>query len=455
MDPVDRPSSDDETAEGTDEATDGDEGADAPAEDGDEVSEDTGEDTVEDTGENTGEETAEDTGGVDGSAEDIAEDTGEVNGLREERKEEPDDIDTQESNDGREDPDTDHGGVSSGNAHGQSDGSHTDDTEIESETPVADRTRDDDSECRDGSDPVGDPDPAENRGLFSRFRNDMEGPLMWLREMLTSALIVLLIGLVLFGVSGVWPPMVAVESGSMEPNLEVGDLVFVTEPGRFAPDAADNDIGVVTYDAGQSAGYQSFGTYGSVIIFQPPDRVGSPIIHRPMFHVEEGEDWYDRADEEYHQADSCSELRNCPAPHDGYITLGDNNARYDQATGLAEPVKAEWVTGVARLRVPYLGYIRLIATGQAEIGDLVPGHVGVGSASADEMQREDRAVEDTPMESPLITESSMESPLITESPIKNRSSEGSFVGDDGQSGPIAAMETTGGAGMDGPTAVAS
>ena len=352
-------------------------------------------------------------------------------------------------------------------------------TGVEESSGFADESYDDDIGAGDSADPAGISTeradlngdegylrdrPGESssqngadgeKSLVHRFRHDNDGALMWLREMLSSVAIVLVLGLILFGVSGVWPPMVAVESGSMEPNLEVGDLVFVTEPGRFAPDAADNDIGVVTYDAGQSAGYQSFGTYGSVIIFQPPDRVGSPIIHRPMFHVEEGEDWYDRADEEYHQADSCSELRNSPAPHDGYITLGDNNARYDQATGLAEPVKAEWVTGVARLRVPYLGYIRLIATGQAEIGDLVPGHVGVGSASADEMQREDRAVEDTPMESPLITESSMESPLITESPIKNRSSEGSFVGDDGQSGPIAAMETTGGAGMDGPTAVAS
>ncbi|SNR58244.1 S26 family signal peptidase [Halorubrum vacuolatum] len=222
--------------------------------------------------------------------------------------------------------------------------------------------------------------PVERRRLWERFRHDAEGPLMWFREMLSSALIVLLIGLVLFGLSGVWPPMVAVESGSMEPNLEIGDLVFVTEPGRFAPDAADNDVGVVTYEVGQEADYRSLGSYGSVVIFQPPDRVGSPIIHRAMFHVEEDEDWYDRADEEFHQADNCSELRNCPAPHDGYITLGDNNARYDQVTGLTEPVKAEWVTGVARVRAPYLGYIRLIATGQVAIGDLLPGSLVIDPA---------------------------------------------------------------------------
>lgn len=211
----------------------------------------------------------------------------------------------------------------------------------------------------------------EGNSLYYRFRHDNDGALMWLREMLSSIAIVLVLGLILFAVSGVWPPMVAVESGSMEPNMGVGDLVLVTEPGRFAPDAATNDIGVVTHEEGMATEYQTFGSYGSVVIFQPPGRIGSPIIHRAMFHVEEGEDWHNRADEQYHNAADCSELEHCPAPHDGFITLGDNNGEYDQANGLAAPVKAEWVTGVARLRVPYLGYIRLIATGQEEIGDLL------------------------------------------------------------------------------------
>ena len=166
---------------------------------------------------------------------------------------------------------------------------------------------------------VDDGDP----GLFYRFRHDMEGPLMWLREMLSSVAIVLLIGAILFAVSGVWPPMVAVESPSMEPNMNTGDLVFVTEPGRLAPDVSDNEIGVVTHEAGEESGYRTFGDYGSVVIYQPPGRQASPIIHRAMFHVEEGENWYDRADDRYHNADGCAELRNCPAPHAGFVTLGD------------------------------------------------------------------------------------------------------------------------------------
>ena len=222
---------------------------------------------------------------------------------------------------------------------------------------------------------------GSDEGIVYRFRHDREGPLMWIREMLSSVAIVLVIGLILFGVSGVWPPMVAVESGSMEPNMEVGDLVFVTEPGRLAPDAATNDVGVVTHEEGQRADYRTFGSYGSVVIYRPPGRTASPIIHRAMFHVEEGENWYDRADDEYHNAADCGDLTNCPAPHDGFITLGDNNGAYDQANGLAAPVKPDWVTGVARVRVPYLGYVRLIATGQAEPGDVLATTVAVRAGS--------------------------------------------------------------------------
>ncbi|RLM50749.1 S26 family signal peptidase [Halorubrum sp. Atlit-28R] len=221
-------------------------------------------------------------------------------------------------------------------------------------------------------------EPTADESLVHRFRHDREGALMWIREMLSSVAVVLLVGLLLFGVSGVWPPMVAVESGSMEPNMRVGDLVFVTEPGRLAPDVAENGVGVVTHEVGQKVDYRTFGSYGSVMIYTPPGRTGAPIIHRAMFHVTKGENWYDRADAEYHNAVDCGSLANCPAPHDGYITLGDNNGAYDQASGLSPPVRAEWVNGVARLRVPYLGYIRLIATGQVELNEAIAGAVGSG-----------------------------------------------------------------------------
>ena len=202
-------------------------------------------------------------------------------------------------------------------------------------------------------------------GAIRRFLSADRGPAMWVREVATSVLIVLLVGLLLFGVSGVWPPMVAVESGSMDPNMVKGDLIVVTDPGRFAPEAATNDRGIVSYERGEDAGYRSFGTYGSVVVFSHPGRIGSPIIHRARFHVEGGENWVDRADERYLGSQDCSEITHCPAPHSGYITKGDANSRYDQVNGVAPPVRSEWITGVARVRIPYLGWLRLIATGEA------------------------------------------------------------------------------------------
>lgn len=203
-------------------------------------------------------------------------------------------------------------------------------------------------------------------GFITRFRTAQSGPLLFIRETLYSGLAVVAVGLLLFAISGVWPPMVAVESGSMEPEMYRGDLIFVTEEHRFTPEYAYGDTGVVTVEIGTEEGYRSLGGSGSVIIYDPPGRVGSPIIHRAHFHVEDGENWYDRANPAYMRADDCEELPNCPAPHAGFITKGDANGQYDQVTDIADtagPVRPEWIRGSARLRIPYLGHVRLRLAG--------------------------------------------------------------------------------------------
>ncbi len=169
-------------------------------------------------------------------------------------------------------------------------------------------------------------------------------------------------------VTGTWPPLVAVESGSMEPNVVRGDLIILTAPERVAGTGTD-EWGIVTAAAASEAGgvdaapaesaYSRLGGPGDVIVFQPPGRTGSPILHRVAFAVEADENWYDRADDRFHSADDCAELANCPAPHAGYITIGDDNARYDQADDIAPPVKPEWIQGKAQLRVPLVGWLRL------------------------------------------------------------------------------------------------
>jgi hypothetical protein len=133
------------------------------------------------------------------------------------------------------------------------------------------------------------------------------------------------------------------------------------------------ETGVVTHAVGTEAGYDSFGQAGSVIVYRQPGRFGPPIIHRARFYVEEGENWYDRANPDYLPGDSCETVPNCPAPHAGFFTKGDNNGMYDQVNAIgAPPVKPSWVTGVARVRIPLLGWIRLVFSGAATTTPLPP-----------------------------------------------------------------------------------
>jgi len=198
-----------------------------------------------------------------------------------------------------------------------------------------------------------------------RGEGDDLGWRIFVYDVVSSVLAVLVVGAYLYAVSGVWPPMVAVESRSMAPNMQVNDLVFVMEADRFPGPGAQGDTGVVTAHTGREVGFSTFGGPGDVIVYQRdgnPRQV--PIIHRAMFWVDEGENWYDEANPDYITADECGEtpsegLRNCPAPHAGFITKGDNNGRYDQVTSLSRPVKPGWVVGTAEVRVPGLGWIRL------------------------------------------------------------------------------------------------
>ncbi|WP_424001653.1 S26 family signal peptidase [Haloarcula salina] len=204
---------------------------------------------------------------------------------------------------------------------------------------------------------------------------------VYLRDVGTSVGAVVLVGLFLFAVSGVWPPLVAIESGSMEPHIDTGDMVFIMDEGRFpGPDARH---GVVTAERGTETGYRTFDRPGDVIVFAPNgNERRTPVIHRAMLWVEDGENWYDRVDADaVGSADSCRELRNCPAPHSGFVTKGDNNGAYDQVTGTSTVVRPAWVVGTGVVRIPRLGFVRLWPTGAggpsvgsaAETPDFGPG----------------------------------------------------------------------------------
>ena len=64
---------------------------------------------------------------------------------------------------------------------------------------------------------------------------------------LLSVAAVLIIFMVLSKlIFGLWTPMVAVESGSMEPHMQVGDIIFVKSIDR---------VNVITNEEGKKSGY--------------------------------------------------------------------------------------------------------------------------------------------------------------------------------------------------------
>jgi signal peptidase len=138
--------------------------------------------------------------------------------------------------------------------------------------------------------------------------------------------------------------MVAVESGSMEPNMHRGDVVFLVSPDR---------VNIVTYIEGAEKGYKSFGSYGDVIVYKPNgDGSKTPIIHRVIAYVEKGESIPIRVGDKIYLTEE-------RATRSGYITQGDHNPIPDQPY-VSEPVDKSWVIGVAKFRIPYIGYFRLI-----------------------------------------------------------------------------------------------
>ncbi len=123
------------------------------------------------------------------------------------------------------------------------------------------------------------PDKPEKRKPDDGWRS-------WVRDIAIAVLVMAIILGAIFAYTGVWPPLVVVESASMQHSstesylgvIDTGDLVFV----QNAPTRAD----VVTYVQGRATGYTTYGDYGDVIIFRLHSRPqDTPIIHRAIMYV--------------------------------------------------------------------------------------------------------------------------------------------------------------------------
>lgn len=139
------------------------------------------------------------------------------------------------------------------------------------------------------SEPTRDPE-----SLISQFRTSDHWAVSLARDLLWVFGVVGSIAILLFLICGTWPAVVTIESGSMIPNMNIGDLVVVVEKDRFGP--------LQTWDDGKISGYRKFGDYGDVIIYRPngitdmwasvgvlPLSEQHPIIHRAMTWTEPGQ----------------------------------------------------------------------------------------------------------------------------------------------------------------------
>lgn len=229
-----------------------------------------------------------------------------------------------------------------------------------------------------------------------------------LRDVVGSACVVLVVLGSLWAYAGMWPPMVVIESGSMQHSgdssavgiIDTGDLTLVRSSERSGH--------IVTWAEGKATGHSTYGNYGDVIVFHKNGlREYTPVIHRAMVWVELNSTTgasFDvpslgerdtlhitlRGLRTYHTGSETAmdlpvnlqvvldNFIGHGAPHGGYLTKGDNNPNIDQislfweqqpagTTPRAEPVLREWVVGVSRGELPWFGILKLWfgGTGQA------------------------------------------------------------------------------------------
>jgi signal peptidase len=234
-----------------------------------------------------------------------------------------------------------------------------------------------------------------------------------IKAFIIAPLIFLIVLGAVFAYSGVWPPLVVIESKSMQHGVD--SYIGVIDTGDIVIVKGVTSLGEVkTYMDSVNSGYSTYSERGDVVIYYKAG-MDKPIIHRAicnlvynttgggfdvpalkdvpawMWSVPGGEKvwWNLKGNLELHgigYANATVVLELAPmldymsargSVHGGLITMGDNNwyngpngtvlGRYDQKyiSSVREPIKAEWVIGEARGELPWFGLLKLYATGTA------------------------------------------------------------------------------------------
>lgn len=222
--------------------------------------------------------------------------------------------------------------------------------------------------------------------------------MLFLRDAGIAAAFVVSVLLAMYAYTGLWPPLVVVESNSMmhsEDNtsylgvIDTGDMVLVRDVDR--PDD------IVTYMEGFVTGHRTYGDYGDVIVYKKGgDDSLTPIIHRAMLYLEinpngsyrcealrdaPAEKWSALGDDNawdyltgtvvihdvgFRSASvsvNIGSILTWGANSDGFITKGDYNSNIDQAyRATSTPVEIDWVVGKARGEIPWFGLLKLWVT---------------------------------------------------------------------------------------------
>jgi len=237
---------------------------------------------------------------------------------------------------------------------------------------------------------------AEERVEPSDRPRKHQSLVLFLRDAAVAVVFVALVLIAMFAYTGLWPPMVVIESNSMmhgDENLshigtiDTGDLVLVKK--------VDSPSDVVTYMDGLVSGHKTYGDYGDVVIYKRAGSdIGTPIIHRALIYLETNSDGISYRAESLRQApadtwsvsnpgDTWDRLTSTisidhvgyddltvtidtgallTSHRSGFITKGDHNFGIDQMYGGGGPVDISWVVGKARGEIPWFGLLKLWST---------------------------------------------------------------------------------------------
>jgi signal peptidase len=218
------------------------------------------------------------------------------------------------------------------------------------------------------------------------------------RDIAIAAVLVALIFGGMFAYTQVWPPVVVVESQSMQHSSSVSYLGAIDTGDLVLVQAVGSKDDVVTWVEGHATGYRTYGDFGDVIIFHRPRGTAgeAPIIHRPILYLVYNatsasydaptlrsidRSWWTatnrtgavlaspfsitgtivmnhlgfRGDRTH--TISVSSLLSQNYNTDGYVTMGDNNAYTSTFDGWL--VAHTLVIGRARGELPWFGLIKL------------------------------------------------------------------------------------------------